>query len=40
MLRPPLLRRMGQEYEGKEVDFDPSMYVAGGIACWDLQVRP
>jgi hypothetical protein len=28
-----------EEYEGKEVDFDPSMYVAGGIACWDLQVH-
>ena len=26
-----------EEYEGKTVDFDPSMYVAGGIVCWDLQ---
>lgn len=28
-----------EEYTGKELDFDPSLYVAGGLACWDLQVR-
>jgi len=26
------------EYSDKEnLDFDPSLYVAGGVACWDLQ---
>ena len=25
-----------EQYEGKELDFDPSGYVAGGLACWDL----
>jgi hypothetical protein len=25
------------KYGGKELDFDPSDYVAGGVACWDLQ---
>ena len=28
-----------EEYSNKELDFDPSMYVAGGLALWDLQVR-
>ena len=28
-----------EEYSSKELDFDPSMYVAGGLALWDLQVR-
>jgi hypothetical protein len=26
-----------QFYSGKEIDFDPEMYVAGGIVCWDLE---
>jgi hypothetical protein len=26
------------EYAGKDLDFDPSLYVAGGLACWDLEV--
>jgi hypothetical protein len=25
------------DYRGKQLDFDPSMYVAGGLACFDLQ---
>ena len=25
------------EYQNKNVDFDPSLYIAGGIACWDLE---
>lgn len=28
-----------EEYEGRELDFDPSLYVAGGLACWNLQVN-
>ena len=24
------------EYVGKELDFDPDLFVAGGVACWDL----
>lgn len=27
-----------EEYAGRELDFDPSLYVAGGLACWDLEV--
>ena len=27
-----------EEYSGRELDFDPSLYVAGGIACWNLEV--
>lgn len=27
-----------EEYAGKDLDFDPSLYVAGGLACWDLEV--
>ena len=27
-----------EEYNGRELDFDPSLYVAGGMACWNLQV--
>ena len=27
------------QYQGKELDFDPSDYIAGGIACWDLQAN-
>ena len=27
-----------EEYTGRELDFDPSLYVAGGLACWDLEV--
>jgi hypothetical protein len=26
-----------EEYAGRELDFDPSLYVAGGMACWNLQ---
>jgi hypothetical protein len=26
------------EYAGRDLDFDPSLYVAGGLACWDLEV--
>jgi hypothetical protein len=26
-----------EEYNGRELDFDPSLYVAGGMACWNLQ---
>ena len=25
------------DYRGKTLDFEPSMYVAGGMACFDLQ---
>ena len=25
------------DYVGKNIDFDPDMYVAGGVACWDLK---
>lgn len=25
------------EYAGKDIDFDPSNFVAGGVVCWDLQ---
>jgi hypothetical protein len=25
------------EYAGTQLDFDPSMYVAGGVVCWDLK---
>lgn len=25
------------EYAGRELDYDPSMYVAGGVVCWDLK---
>ena len=28
-----------EEYQGRELDFDPSLYVAGGLACWNLQVN-
>ena len=28
-----------EEYEGRDLDFDPSLYVAGGLACWNLQVN-
>ena len=28
-----------EEYGGRELDFDPSLYVAGGLACWNLQVN-
>jgi hypothetical protein len=24
------------EYAGSDPDFDPDLYVAGGVACWDL----
>ena len=27
-----------EEYSGRELDFDPSDFVAGGIACWNLEV--
>lgn len=27
------------QYAGKELDYDPSLYVAGGLACWDLQAN-
>ena len=23
----------------RSLDFDPSLYVAGGLACWNLQVK-
>lgn len=26
-----------EEYRDKKLDFDPEMYIAGGIVCWDLQ---
>ena len=26
-------------YEGKQLDFDPSLFVAGGMACWDLNAQ-
>jgi len=25
------------DYATKQVDFDPEMFVAGGIACWDME---
>lgn len=25
------------EYAGKQLDFDPSKYIAGGLVCWDLE---
>ena len=28
-----------EEYSGRQLDFDPSLYVAGGLACWNLQVK-
>lgn len=28
-----------EKYKGKDIDFDPSQYIAGGIACWDLQAN-
>lgn len=24
------------EYAGKDLGFDPELFVAGGVACWDL----
>eukprot|EP01041_Mallomonas_annulata_P008593 gene8593-17722_t len=27
------------EYAGKTLDFDPSLYVAGGIVCWDMDLQ-
>lgn len=25
------------EYAGKQLDFEPDQYVAGGVACWDME---
>lgn len=27
------------DYANKNVDFDPEMYVAGGVVCWDMQAE-
>ena len=27
------------EYAGRDLDFDPSLYVAGGVACWDMEAQ-
>jgi hypothetical protein len=26
-------------HTGKDIDFDPSMYIAGGVACWNIQTE-
>lgn len=28
-----------EDYIGRELDFDPDMYVATALVCWDMQAQ-